>query len=730
MPIQFNAKTGVFSMNTDHSTYQCRVIEHDMLIHLYYGKKILHSEITHMNNRYDRGFSGNPYEAENDRTFSMDTFMQEYSVFGVGDFRSAALSVTQPDGSNAVDLRFQSYKIYDGKPGVKGMPAVYADEKEAQTLEIVLKDKYSAAEVTLIYSVLPEKDVITRSAVFRNTGEKPVFLERALSCTLDFPDSRYDILTFYGRHAMERNLERTPLRHGKISVESVRGNSSHQQNPFAILCEPSATETAGECYGIQLVYSGNFLAEAEVDQLNQTRLVMGINPTGFRFKVESGEEFATPEVILCYNADGLGGLSRKLHSLLRNHICRGKYKDARRPVLINNWEATYFDFDDEKILKIAQGAAELGIEMLVLDDGWFGKRDGDLSGLGDWFVNADKLKNGLGLLAEKINAMGMKFGLWFEPENVSEDSDLYRAHPDWALKIPNRSPNRARYQLVLDMSRADVRDFLYQSISEVLKSAHIEYVKWDMNRHLTDIYSAVLPAERQGEVFHRYMLGVYDLLERLTAAFPDILFEGCSGGGGRFDAGMLYYSPQIWCSDNTDAAERLFIQYGTSYGYPVSSMGAHVSACPNHQTGRSVPLKTRGAVAAAGTFGYEMDLNKLSQEEKDEICVQVAFYKKNYELINFGDYYRLNNPYEIPDYTAWQMVSPDKNRALVTFVSLRAQANAPLHRIRLQGLDEAKLYRVSGIEQPLSGSALMYAGLLMPMLFNDYQSVQIVIESV
>lgn len=722
MSISFHESTKVFTLNTKRSTYQCQVIDYGFLSHLYYGKRLTDDEITYHFVPMDRGFSGNPNDAGADRTFSADYLMQEYSSFGTGDYRSSAFSVTNTDGSNAADLRYQSHTIYAGKPKIKGLPAVYASEEEAQTLEILLKDKATGMEVLLQYSVLEELDIITRHAVIRNHTGETVKLNRALSCCLDFNTCNYDILTFYGRHPMERNLERTSVRHGKISIESVRGTSSHHHNPFMILCDKNADEQNGNCYGLALVYSGNFLAETEVDQAFQTRVVMGINPTGFSYTLADGEEFITPEVILAFSGEGFGMMSRNLHKTMRDHVCRGKYKHERRPILINNWEATYFDFDDEKLVQIAKDAAELGIEMLVMDDGWFGKRNDDNSGLGDWFVNEKKLKGGLDSLCRRINDLGLKMGIWFEPEMISEDSDLYRAHPDWALQIPGRKPVRSRNQLVLDMSRQDVRNYLFERLSDILSSANIEYVKWDMNRHLSDVWSAKLPPERQGEVYHRYVLGLYDLLERITSAFPDVLFEGCSGGGGRFDAGMLYYSPQIWCSDNTDAVERVKIQYGTSFAYPVSSMGAHVSACPNHQTGRTTPLETRAAVAYAGTFGYELDLTRISKEEKEMMKEQVAFFKKHYDTISYGDYYRLTNPFETPEYAAWQFVSEDGSKALLTYVQIRSQACPPVVYLKLQGLDETAYYQIEGSDRIYTGSALMYAGIPMPVMWGDYAS--------
>ena len=530
---------------------------------------------------------------------------------------------------------------------------------------------------------------------------------------------------------MERSVERRRLSHGKTIVDSIRGTSSHQQNPFVIFCRPNTDENVGECYGISLVYSGNFTACAEVDQFDQSRFVMGINSNLFQWKLAPKESFQSPEAILTYSPKGMGMLSQQLHTLFRHNLCRGRWENLRRPILINNWEATYFDFNEEKLLQIAEEASKAGIEMLVMDDGWFGRRNDDCTSLGDWFVNREKLPNGLNDLCRKVNDLGMKLGIWIEPEMISEDSDLFRKHADWCLQIPGRPNQRGRFQFVLDFSRPEVVDYLYESISGLLSSANIEYVKWDMNRHLTQVWSSGFPADRQGEICHRYVLGVYDLMERLLKRFPDILFEGCSGGGGRFDAGMLYYTPQIWCSDNTDAADRLKIQYGTSFAYPVCSMGSHVSACPNHQTGRQIPLRTRGIIAMSGTFGFELDLNKLTAEEKKEIAYLVKQYKKYYELIGKGDFYRLTDPYR-DNVSAWQFASADKKEVLVNIVVTHAQANAMPAILKLKGLDTTRYYRIvcddskqENYYKNSSGSVLMNAGIRLPNPSGDYPALQI-----
>ena len=620
-------------------------------------------------------------------------------------------------------------QIKKGKYEIPGLPAVYAKEDEAETLEITLKDTATEAEVILKYGVFEKEDVITRSVVVKNSGKTPIVINKVHSMCLDIPYGDWEWMHFYGRHTMERQAERVPVLHGISESSSSRGTSSHHQNPAVLLCEKDCTETNGHCIGAALMYSGGFQAQVEKDQLEQIRLVMGIHPDTFEWILEAGEAFYTPEVILSCSTTGFAKLSQNFHHIIRNHVCRGTYQLSSRPVLINNWEATYFDFNEEKILNIARQASKLGIDMMVLDDGWFGKRDDDCSGLGDWFVNEKKLNGGLKALVEKINAMGMKFGLWFEPEMVSEDSDLYRNHPDWAIQIPGRKPMRSRYQLVLDMSNPEVVDYLYGVMSAILRENHIEYVKWDMNRSISDWYTATLSRGRQMEMPHRYVLGLYELLEKLTSEFPDVLFEGCSGGGGRFDAGMMYYCPQIWCSDDTDAHERTFIQYGTSFFYPTSTVGSHVSAVPNHQTGRITSIETRGVVAMAGSFGYELDLNQLSEEEKTVVAKQVTHYKEYQSLIYNGDYYRLANPFE-DGMSAWSWISEDKKIILVQGVLFRAKPNVLRKTLRLMGLEAKKNYKIAGTEEVYTVVALMSGGVLLQRAVGDDVSFEIVLEEI
>lgn len=718
----------VFYLETKNSMYQMKADEYGVLRHLWYGRKT-GLDMDYLLDYPDVGFAGNIYEADTCRTYSLNTLPLEYGTAGVGDYRVPAISILHADGSNALDLRCKAYKITEGKYSIPGLPAVYAEEQEADTLEIVLKDTATEVYVILKYGILEEYDIITRSVVIENRGEQPITLQRAHSLCLDFPYGDWEWVHFHGRHAMERQFERQEVFHGIQESGSIRGMSSHQQNPAILLCEKDCTETSGFCIGAALMYSGGFQTQVEKDQLNQTRVVMGIHPDTFSWKLGEEDSFYTPEVILSCSGEGMGALSRQFHRIIREHVCRGKYKLAERPVLINNWEATYFDFNEEKLLNIAKEAARLGVDMMVMDDGWFGKRNNDDSSLGDWYVNEKKLKGGLVKLVEQVNALGMKFGIWFEPEMISEDSDLYRTHPDWAIQIPGRKPMRGRSQLLLDMTRAEVRDYLYQAISAVLDSANVEYVKWDMNRSISDWYSAGLTAERQGEMPHRYVLGLYELLERLTHDYPNVLFEGCSGGGGRFDAGMLYYCPQIWCSDDTDAYERTKIQYGTSFFYPISTVGSHVSAVPNHQTGRETPLETRAVTAMAGSFGYELDLNTLSEEEKKEVTAQIKRFKQYGPLIHNGDYYRLSNPME-DKFAAWAFVAQDQSQALVHGMIFRTEANMLRYPIRLQGLVPEKRYQLEGTEQIYTGAALMEAGILLPQSWGDYAPVELVFTEV
>lgn len=725
--IVINKEHRVFTLHTKNTTYQMKADRHNVLIHTYYGPRVGDCDLSYLVRYADRACAPNPHEAGTDRTYSLDTLPQEYSTCGVGDFRLPSIEVEYPDGSRVADLRLTGWKVERGKYELDGLP-FFRGTEGAETLRITLEDPAADLAVELAYGVFEDCDLITRSVQVRNCGSAPVRLHQCASLCLDFQRSDLDLITFDGCHMMERAPSRAPLRSGVQGVGSVRGTSSHQHNPFVVLCDREANEDYGLCYGAMLLYSGNFQAQAEASQYDNVRLVMGINPYQFCWTLEPDATFTAPEAALVCSPSGLGQMSRQFHRAIREHLIQDPLRGARRPVLINNWEATYFSFDAEKLADIAKTAAPLGIELFVMDDGWFGKRDDDNSGLGDWVVNHSKLPGGLEALVPRLKELGMSFGIWIEPEMVSEDSDLYREHPDWALRIPGRVPARGRNQLVLDFSRPEVRRRVYGQIKTVLASADVSYVKWDMNRSLSDVWSAALPPQRQGEVFHRYVLGVYEMLDQLRRDFPHILIEGCAGGGGRFDAGMLYYTPQIWCSDNTDAIDRLRIQYGTSFGYPVSAMGAHVSVVPNEENGRITPMETRGVVAMSGTFGYEMDLSAVPQEEQAIIRRQTAFFKEHYDLIQQGDYYRLTDPFQNGPYTAWEQVSPDRREALVSLVFTSLRAAQPFRTLRLKGLDPQQTYQVNG-GGSWPGDVLMAAGYPLPMLSGDYQSLQLYLRA-
>ena len=723
MAIIFDENNRLITLNTKNSTYQMKIDEYGFLLHLYYGKRT-NGNMDYILVNLDRGFSGNPYDAGDNRKYSLDALLQEFPCRGAGDFRSPVFEVRYEDGSFGCDLRYESHIIKDGKYGLSGLPAVYenSDMDKAQTLEITLSDKVSGIKVILYYGIIESLDIITRAANVINENKNNIYIEKLQSACLDFVSGNFDLITFYGRHAMERNIQRQSVGHGSYRIGSRRGTSSHQYNPLMILADSDANEDYGNCYAMSFVYSGGFLGEAEKDQYGQTRMQLGLMEEQFSYCLKSGESIIAPEVIMSYSDRGLAVLSQNLHKCIRENVCRGKYKNEVRPVLVNSWEASYFDIDKNSIVNLAKNAAELGVEMLVMDDGWFGKRDDDNSGLGDWFTNENKIGCSLKELVESVNNCGIKFGIWVEPEMVNEDSDLYRKHPDWAFAVPGKKPVRSRNQLVLDFSRKEVVDYIYDSITKVSESGNIEYIKWDMNRSIANVYSS--EDKYQGNVYYDYVLGLYDFLERLNKNYPDILIEGCSGGGGRFDAGMLYYTPQIWCSDNTDAIDRTKIQYGTSFGYPVSAVGAHVSAVPNHQTGRSVSIDTRGVVAMSGSFGYELDLGKVSEAEKNTIKEQIKTFKKEAELIHNGLYYRLSDPYKDP-VAAWEFVSKDGDDVLVNVVCLKMHGNMQPLYVRFKGLNENVTYKDVKTGKIYPAEALMNIGMpFMPEL-GEYQSWQV-----
>ena len=716
MPILYSSEKKLFTLLTAHTTYQFQIDPYGVPLHLYYGTRC-EGEMDYLLRYADRGFSGNPYAAGDDRTYSYDTLPQEYPVWGSGDYRSTLLSLRDERGTLGCAPRYRSHEIRPGKYALSGLPAVYAAEEEAESLSLELVDERLGLSLTLLYGVLPACDIITRSVIVENRGTQTLRLGRLQSACLDFVGGDFDLITFPGRYALERQADRRPLGRGTLSVGSRRGYSSHQYNPLLLLCDREATESTGRCWAMQLVWSGGFLCEAERDQLSQTRLTLGMDEVQMDYPLAPGESITAPEVILSYSASGLEKLSHHLHRCLNRHVRRGKYRDARTPILLNSWEASYFDFTGESLLALAKKAKDLGVEMLVMDDGWFGARRDDKSSLGDWTVNEKKLGMPLKELAARVNAMGLAFGIWMEPEMISEDSELFRAHSDWALTIPGQAPVRSRSQLVLDFSRAEVREHVFASICAVLDSANIEYLKWDLNRSISDVYSHAAPC--QGRVLYQNMLGVYEMLEKLCARYPDLLIEGCSGGGGRFDAGMLYYCPQIWCSDNTDAIDRLVIQHGSSFGYPAAAVGAHVSICPNHQTGRTVPLSTRGIVAAAGTFGYELDPAQLTEAECEEVRRQIRAYCEDAPLVREGLYFRLSDPAK-DAWCAWSFVSEDGSSVLLGAVLREKHANAPAQYLRLRGLVPGARYRARETGKIYPADALTDAGLPLPLDCAEY----------
>ena len=728
MSIRIDHETGLITLHTLHTSYQMWADGQGVVHHLYYGPAIGGSDLRGLEFYSDCGFSPQPAGMDRQRDYSLDTLCQEYTGSGVGDYRIGCLRLAGPDGGRAADLRFVSAEAVPGKYALPGLPAACAEDGACETLRLKLRDAVHGLTVTLLYGVFAQADVITRAALLENEGSGPIRLDKAASACLDLPFGPWELIHFHGRHCMERQPERVPLSHNIQTLRSARGASSHQHNPFAILAAPHTTEEAGECLGAMLVWSGNFKIECEVSQMQSTRLVAGVSDDDFSWTLEPGGQFAAPEVLFCYSDQGLSELSARYHRFLQRHIIRSPWRDKPRPVLINNWEATYMDFDAQRIWDIARQARDLGVEMLVLDDGWFGERSDDSSGLGDWQFNEKKLGCTFDQLIGRVREMGLLFGLWIEPEMVCTNTALYAAHPDWALSIPGRAPATGRSQLVLDMGRPDVVDYLYDLFHRLLAEHDIAYIKWDMNRNLTDVYSRALPPERQGEAAYRYMLGLYSLLDRLTRDFPQVLFEGCAGGGGRFDAGMLCYCPQIWCSDDTDAIHRIKIQYGTSFGYPPCAMGSHISASPNHQTGRSTLLSTRAVVAMAGTFGYELDLQKLTADEKEMVKAQIVRYKQLQPLLLEGRCERLTDAVTDTCFTAWQFTAPDRSRAAVSVVVIDPQANPwPIH-VRLRGLDPQALYHESLTERVYTGAALCHAGLTLPIMQGDYPAVQIMIE--
>ncbi len=727
MKISYNEDSRVFKLDTEHTSYCIGIVDDDNFVgHIYYGRKLTEDNLAYLMRTMEAPFV--PSQNNRDRTSFLDTFPMEYTGNGLGDYREGTLEVRTADGHTGVALSYVSHRIYDGKEELEGLPATFGQDTECRTLELVCEDKILKLQVILSYSIFADSDAIARSVKIVNHADEAIYLTKVLSACIDMDNDDYEMITLHGSWARERAIQTRPVMRGKQSVSSIRGESSHQEHPFMAWKKRTTTEETGDIYAMNFVYSGNFLAQIEGDQFGSMRATMGINPYGFCWKLEPEASFQAPEVICVYSADGIGGMTRCFHDLYRNHLIRGEYKNKKRPILINNWEATYFDFNTEKLLSIAKQASELGIEMLVMDDGWFGHRNDDNSSLGDWQVNESKLNGGLKYLVDEVNKLGMKFGIWFEPEMISPDSDLYRAHPDWAIAIPGRTGSLARNQYVLDLTRKEVRDYVYEMVATVLRNANIEYVKWDMNRQFSDLGSYGLPADRQGELYHRQVLAVYELQDRMTKEFPHLLLENCSGGGARFDAGMLYYSPQIWCSDDADAVERLSIQAGTAMIYPLSTMGAHVSDCPNHTVGRITPFETRGYVALAGTFGYELDVTKIPEADRNMIPQQVAMYHKYNDLVREGDYYRIAHYADNHFYDCYEVVAKDKSEALVTYVQVLNRPNFHSRRIHIPGLDSEKTYVIANAQDwpeikqtEYKGDTLRYAGINIPPLWGDFK---------
>lgn len=728
MNIQFDEKNRVFKLDTEHTSYVMAVVDNEgFLGHVYYGAKISDTDVAYLLRTDENPMV--PSKNNRDRSSFLDTFPMEYPGNGVGDYRESAIAVLDKNGHSAVQFFYRSHQIFDGKKKIPGLPASFAKETECQTLEIVTEDPVLGLEAVLVYTVFAGSDVITRSVRVTNHEAETIVLTKVMSASFDMDAEGYEMLTLHGSWARERQIEQRPVGYGKQSVSSVRGESSHQEHPFVALVSKDATEDQGKVYGVHFVYSGNFLAQVEKNQFDTLRVMMGIHPQDFCWELKQNETFYAPETVLVFSGNGLGGMTRNLHDFYRSHMIRSPYKNKKRPILINNWEATYFDFNTEKLIAIAKEAKKCGIEMLVMDDGWFGRRNDDNTSLGDWQVNEEKITGGLKHLVDEVNVIGLQFGIWFEPEMISPDSKLYEKHPNWAIELPDRTPCRSRNQFVLDLSRKEVRDYVYEAVASVLRSANIAYVKWDMNRQLTDLGSSFLDEKHQGELMHRYVLGVYELQERLMTEFPDLLLENCSGGGARFDPGMLYYSPQIWCSDDTDAIERLKIQEGTALIYPLSAMGAHVSDCPNHTVGRVTPFATRGNVALAGTFGYELDITKIPEEDRKLIPEQTAMYHKYNDLVREGDYYRIASYAKNHEYDCYEVVSKDKKEALVTFVQVLNRPNYHSRRICLKGLQPDRNYQIEGDKGVYHGDTLMLAGINIPNMWGDFQSVLIHVKA-
>ena len=720
MSIKYNEAKKLFKLDTADTTYVIGLSPEGYAGHVYYGDRLTQEADNYLLRMEEAPFT--PSVNKREKSSFLDFFPMELPTGGIGDYRESCLNIRNEEGCMGCEVTYVSHEIYKGKKKLAGLPASFGKEDEVETLDITCQDEILGLTAVLSYSVFEKENVITRSVRVANTGSQTLKVEKIYSACLDMDNENFQMISLHGSWARERQIQRGALHYGKQVVSSFRGESSHQEHPFIALVTPETTQRQGRVYAMNFIYSGNFTAQAELTQFDSVRMIMGLNSEEFTWVLKPGEEFQAPEVVMVYSGGGLGKMTRSFHGFYRDHLIRSTYNHKKRPILINNWEATYFDFNTDKLLDIAREAGKDGIEMLVMDDGWFGRRNSDNCSLGDWTVNEEKITGGLKHLVEEVNKIGLKFGIWMEPEMISPDSELYAAHPDWAIQIPGREATQSRQQYVLDLSRPEIRDYVYGCISKVLHSANIEYVKWDMNRQLCDMGSIWLGKENQQELFHRYVLGVYELQERLVTEFPDLLLENCSGGGARFDPGMLYYSPQIWCSDDTDAIERLRIQEGTALVYPLSAMGAHVSVCPNHTVGRVTPFETRGHVALAGTFGYELDITRLSGEEHKIVQDQIKMYHKYHDLVREGDYYRIASYSENHYYDCWAVAAKDKSEVLLTYVQVMAAANMHSRKLRLDGFDPAAGYRLESTGAVYTGEMLMKAGFLFKDFWGDFQS--------
>lgn len=738
MSIHISKDERLFHLETENSSYVFRVLENQQLQHLYYGKRIhVKENYGNLASYQTRGFEVS-YTADEER-IQLSMIPNEYAAYGKGDFRHPAYQVQDATGSRITELKYQGYTLSTGKKRLEILPSTFDDDGDrSEVLTITLKDDIIGLVVKLNYTVFPGQNVIVRNVEFINEGQSDLKLLKAMSLQLDLPDDQFDFIHFSGAWLRERQLYRTALRPGLQSIDSLRYSSSPQNNPFFMLSRKHTTEESGEVYGFNLVYSGNFQNSIEVDHFDTTRVLVGVNPVEFEYLLEPQMSFVTPESIMSYSAQGMNALSQQLANFYQDHLVNPHFAKRPRPIVLNSWETMYFNLTTDKVLELARCGQQLGIELFVLDDGWFGHREGDDSSLGDWTTDYRRIPKGVSYIADEIHKMGMQFGLWFEPEMISIDSELYRTHPEWMICTPHRKPSVGRHQYVLDFTNQEVIDYLFDAISSIIQETKLEYIKWDYNRHITDAFTATLPATKQMEFGHRYILGVYQLLERLTKAYPEVLFESCSSGGGRFDLGMMYYAPQAWTSDDTDPIERLKIQHGTSYGYSLSMMSAHVSASPNEQSGRRTNLDTRAAVAYFGVFGYELDVTTLEAAEAEKVKEQIDFYKRYREVFQYGNFYRIRSPFE-DDVVDWQVVSSDKSTAILLHTSLISHLNPGYSLVKFCGLDEDKRYTISGMDEEFFGDELMNAGIKIipegaengPVISTpEYQSHLLIVEEI